>query len=170
MTASFRSVVFLQFVVIFSSHSTLRLMVNLRIGLHIQAVFSAKWKRKYNLWSKLLMKHAYPFIGAFTAKDCRCVPLSFAVYVSVCPPTCNNLRTAERIFMKFYVGEFTKICWHVMNLVTITGILYEGLHVFLLESNWTRIRGLPWLSWVPLTTTVNLVTWGVLVWGIPSQP
>jgi hypothetical protein len=41
---------------------------------------------------------------AFTTKICKDAPISFAI--SICLPTCNNLRTGEWIFIKFYIGEF----------------------------------------------------------------
>jgi hypothetical protein len=46
LIAPFRSITCLHLIVIFPSNSTIKLIVNLRDRLHIQAVFSTKAKRK----------------------------------------------------------------------------------------------------------------------------
>jgi hypothetical protein len=47
----------------------------------------------------------------------KCVSYLHHVYLSICLFTCNNTRAAERIFMKFLWGIYTKICLHISYLV-----------------------------------------------------
>jgi hypothetical protein len=47
------------------------------------------------------------------------VPISFAIYLAVCLPTCNNTRNVECICMKFCIWKLYK------NLLTLSSLGYS---------------------------------------------
>jgi hypothetical protein len=62
------------------------------------------------------MAELVSFLGAF-AKLSKAT--SSFVYLLVCPPAWNISATTERIFMKFDIEDFQKICHENLIFVTI---------------------------------------------------
>jgi hypothetical protein len=66
----------------------------MKLAVHVETV-------NCNIMSKLKL---FYFLSTFATKSNKNMSVSFTM--SVCLSTYNNLRTAEQIFMKFYIGEF----------------------------------------------------------------
>jgi hypothetical protein len=63
---------------------------------------------------RVSLKVIFLFFCVFVSKSCKTEPISFAM--SVCLSACNNLRTAEQIFInvQLLLSEKSRVeCWKI---------------------------------------------------------